>query len=248
MTASSGFVLLSFAILLVLEETMRGEGAGAPTWQRMVTNWGLGAINVALAALVPIAAFLATFWPDPGLLAGWPAPAAFIALLLARSFAAYWFHRSLHAAPWLWRIHKVHHADTRIDCSTGLRSHPFESLIAAALAAVIVIALGPPPGIVVAVTAALLVASFWHHAAIRLPPGMSRMLEWLVITPRLHLIHHSQERAQHDRNYGDIIVIWDRIFGSYAKPASGPVAVGLAEIASSDAQSLWHQLAVPLRR
>lgn len=245
MTVSSGFVIVCFAVLLALEETMRGERAGALPWPRMATNWGLAAINFALAAMLPIAPILAAMWSGPGLLASWPAPAAFLVLLLARSFFAYWFHRGLHAAPWLWAMHKVHHADTQIDCSTGLRSHPFENLIGAALAAGVVIALGPSPATVAAVTATLLVATFWHHAAIRLPAPLSGVLERVIVTPRLHLVHHSQAKADHDRNFGDILVFWDKMFGSFARPANGRVAVGLADVEHHRAQSLWRQLAAP---
>ena len=68
---------------------------------------------------------------------------AILALLLVRSFATYWLHRLLHVWRLLWRIHKVHHADTAIDCTTGLRNHPFEALATTTLAVAIVIALGP---------------------------------------------------------------------------------------------------------
>ncbi len=226
---------------------MRGDHASVSEWSRVSTNWGLGAVNFGLAALLPLTTMLTAIWSGPGLLASWPPLASFIALLAARSFAAYWFHRSLHASPLLWRMHKVHHTDTLIDCSTGLRNHPFESLIATPLAAAIVIALGPSVGMVAAVNAVLLAASFWHHAAIRLPPKVSRILEWLLVTPRLHLVHHSQERAKHDSNFGDIVVIWDRAFGSFAKPESGSVAVGLKG-ENQHAQSFLHQLAAPFRR
>ena len=244
MTATSGIVILCFAVLIALEEAMRGERASAPPWQRMATNWGLGAINIALAAFLPIAPILAAAWSGPGLLTGWPAALAFIPLLLVRSISAYWLHRLLHVSRWLWRFHKVHHCETVIDCTTGLRNHPFEVLAAIALAAAAVLALAPPLPSVVAVEAVLLIASFWQHAAIRLPERLTRSLEWVVITPRLHLLHHSQARADHDSNFGDIFSFWDRLFGSFAPPRMDPISVGLAD-EGQFAQSLRHQLAAP---
>jgi sterol desaturase/sphingolipid hydroxylase (fatty acid hydroxylase superfamily) len=240
-------IMASFAALLLAEEMMRDKSAAEGLeWCRISTNWGLAIANWALFALVPVSSLLARIWTGPGLLASWSAAIAFLPLLLLRSAANYGVHRALHALPWLWRIHRVHHSDTLIDCTTGLRSHAAEAVIVAAVSGLIVIALGPPLTSVVAVDALLLVATFWHHAAIRLPQGLSRRLEWALITPRLHLLHHSQAKPDHDRNFGDLFSLWDRLFGSFAPPHGGMVRVGLAEEVAI-AQSLPHQLAAPFR-
>lgn len=240
-------ILASFSLLLLAEELMRrSEPDPGPDWRRIATNWGLAACNWALFALVPVSSLLASAWSGPGLLAGWSVAPAFLPLLLARSFAAYWLHRLLHALPWLWRVHRVHHSDTMIDCTTGLRNHPLEAVLAAVLAALIVIALGAPLATVAAVDAALLVATFWHHAAIRLPQGLARRLEWALITPRLHLLHHALDKQDHDRNFGDLFSLWDTLFATFAPPREGAITVGLAEQAAS-AQSLPRQLASPFR-
>jgi sterol desaturase/sphingolipid hydroxylase (fatty acid hydroxylase superfamily) len=169
-----------------------------------------------------------------------------MALLLVRSLAAYWLHRMFHTAPWLWRIHRVHHADTAIDCTTALRNHFVELPFATMLAVLVILALGPPMPIVAAVEAVLVMANFWQHAAIRLPESLARRLEWVVITPRLHLLHHAQARQDHDTNFGDVFSLWDRLFGTFGAPRSVPITVGLPD-EGPGAQSLAHQLASPFR-
>ncbi len=244
-------VIACFAALMLAEEVIRRDRGSAPDWQRIGTNWGLGLVNWALAALVPASSLLVPIWTStwagPGLLTGWPVAIAFLPLLLVRSLAAYWLHRWLHSSRWLWRIHRVHHADTKIDCTTGLRNHPFEALVVTLPAAAIVLALGPTTASVAAVEAVLLMANFWQHAAIGLPAGLARRLEWLVITPRLHLLHHSQAQQDHDRNFGDLFSLWDRLFGTFAPPRADAIRIGLADEGQA-AQSLSHQLAAPFRR
>jgi sterol desaturase/sphingolipid hydroxylase (fatty acid hydroxylase superfamily) len=237
-------ILALFAALLLLEEHQRASASAPIGWRRLTVNWSLGLINIALAALVPVSALVAALHAGSGPLSGWSALAAFLPLLLARSFVAYWLHRLFHAVPLLWRIHRVHHADAAIDTSTGLRNHPFEVLLAAAGAAGVVVVLGPPVGSVVAVDAVLFAAALWQHAAIRVPARLAGLAERILVTPRSHLIHHSQLREQHDRNYGDLLSIWDHLFGTWTTPLPAPEYIGLAD---GPPNSLIRQLLSPFR-
>lgn len=239
-------ILAVFAVLLVLEERHRPAASSAVAWSRLGVNWGLGLINIGLIALVPVAALTAAAFSHGGPLAELGALAAFGPLLLARSFAAYWLHRLFHAVPWLWRIHRVHHGDREIDTSTGLRNHPLEAVAAAGCAAVVVTLLGAPVGAVVAVDALLFAAALWQHAAIPVPPRVAGLAEWLLVTPRTHLIHHSPQRSEHDRNYGDLLTLWDRAFGTHTPPLPAPTAIGLDDEATR-ISSLPAQLLAPFR-
>lgn len=240
-------VLALFAALLLGEERCRADPGAMPDLRRMMTNWGLAAINWLLLALAPLGAVAAAMAASSGPLSALSPWLAAVPLLIARSLGTYGLHRLFHAVPLLWRIHAVHHADPAIDVSSGLRNHPAEALSASALAATITLLLAPPPAAVVAIDALLLAAAFWTHAAIRLPPRLCAGLEGLLITPRLHLIHHSRDSADHDRNFGDIFVLWDRLFGTF-KPARGEaLRVGL-DGEDAGARSLGHQLALPFLR
>lgn len=251
MTASGAIVLgvIGFvALLLVLEERARAAAAPMPAPARLLTNWGLGAINWTLAALLPFSATLVSLTlPQIGLLTGLAPAAAFALLLLSRSFTAYWLHRLFHAVPLLWRIHRVHHSDDAMDTSTGLRNHPFEMLAAAATGAGLALLLGAPLLIVAAVDAVLFAAALWQHAAIRMSVRSANRLGLVLITPPVHRLHHSLDPADHDRNFGDLLSVWDHLFGTWQPARSEAPAVGLDD-APGPAQSLPGQLIAPFRR
>jgi sterol desaturase/sphingolipid hydroxylase (fatty acid hydroxylase superfamily) len=128
-------VLAVFAALLLAEERGRAGGGTLPDVPRLLTNWGLAAINWLLLAVVPVAALVAAIAAPAGPLATLPTWLAAVPLLFARSLGTYGLHRLFHAVPLLWRVHAVHHADPAIDVSTGLRNHPIEALAGAAMAA-----------------------------------------------------------------------------------------------------------------
>jgi sterol desaturase/sphingolipid hydroxylase (fatty acid hydroxylase superfamily) len=115
------------------------------------------------------------------------------------------------------------------------------------VAAAITLLLAPPLAATIAVDALILAAAFWTHAAVRLPPRLSAGLETLIVTPRLHLVHHSRDAADHDRNFGDTFVLWDRLFGTFKPGRDEAVSAGL-DGEDDAARSLWRQLALPFRR
>lgn len=240
-------VLAVLAALLVAEERSRVDRDALPDLRRLSANWGLAVVNWLLAAVVPLGALAAAMAAPQGPLSALPVWLAAVPLLLARSLGTYGLHRLFHVVPLLWRIHCVHHADPEFDLSTGLRNHPLEALAALLTAAGITWLLAPPPVAVVAVDALILSAAFWTHAAVPLPPRLAAMVERLFVTPRLHLIHHSRDSADHDRNFGDLFVLWDRLFGTFKPARDKAIRVGLNG-EDTGARSLWRQLLLPFRR
>ncbi|MFM5930034.1 MAG: sterol desaturase family protein [Novosphingobium sp.] len=223
------FPVAVMALLLVAEEAQRSDAARAIGWQRLAANWGLGLANVLLPSLVPVASLVAA-WVQPGqALASLSLAAGAAVLIMARTLGTYGLHWLAHHQPLLWQVHKLHHADGEVDISTGLRSHPLEAILSAALAATIVALSGASVAQVALVDTLLFSAVLWHHAAIRLPARASRVLEAAFITPRLHLTHHSRLRAEHDSNYGDLFSVWDRLFGTLRVADAPPDHIGLGQ-------------------
>jgi sterol desaturase/sphingolipid hydroxylase (fatty acid hydroxylase superfamily) len=150
----------------------------------------------------------------------------FALTLLAQSFAAYWVHRLMHATPLLWRVHRVHHADSWVDVSTSLRNHPLELLLTVPTSSLVVLILGAPVSAVAAVDSLFVAAAIWEHTDIPLPPWLDQMLSTVIVTPRLHRLHHARKRRIHDSNYGNLITFWDRLFGTL-NTGEGRGSVGL---------------------
>jgi sterol desaturase/sphingolipid hydroxylase (fatty acid hydroxylase superfamily) len=142
--------------------------------------------------------------------------ALFVLTVAAQTLVAYWTHRAMHAAPLFWRVHRVHHADTFVDVSTSLRHHPVELLVTAPATATVILLTGAPVSVVLASETFLVAATLWGHADIRLPHRLDRALGLVLVTPRLHRVHHSPERRFHDSNYGDTFTLWDRLFGTFS--------------------------------
>jgi sterol desaturase/sphingolipid hydroxylase (fatty acid hydroxylase superfamily) len=246
--------LLGWFILLAFAEVTWSAKDGVPNRRsgdsRLLTNFGLTALNVAAAALVPVARVTSSLVGDRfgfGIAHLVPLPwiATFALLFLLDSFAGYWVHRLMHATPLLWRVHRVHHADTAVDVSTSLRNHPFELLLTVPVSSLVVLLVGAPVSAVLAVQTVVVAATIWQHADIALPRRVDRMLAAAIFTPRLHRLHHNPQRAIHDSNFGESIILWDWMFGTLNR-SEGRRPVGLGDLERRP-DHLLDQIWSPLR-
>lgn len=150
---------------------------------------------------------------------------SWVALAVAVDFAYYLLHRCSHEIRWMWALHSVHHSARQITLSvayrlgwTGLVSGPWLFLIP-------ICWIGFDPGAVALMYAANLLYQFWLHTEAVPKLGL---LEWFLNTPSHHRVHHAIEPAYLDRNYGGILILWDRLFGSFAGEKDGaPRTYGL---------------------
>lgn len=132
----------------------------------------------------------------------------------------YWQHRLFHTVPMLWKVHKMHHADSHVDTTTGLRFHPIEIAISLAVKAAAVAILGAPVMAILIFEVALNGFSLFNHANIRIPQKWDDRLSWFIITQRLHRIHHSQAKDESNSNFGFSVSWWDKVFRSFKSRAS----------------------------
>jgi sterol desaturase/sphingolipid hydroxylase (fatty acid hydroxylase superfamily) len=219
-------------------------------------NLGILAVDiVAVRLLLPITAVGAALiaaakgW---GLfvLLGLPFWPAFILGLIALDLTIYTQHVVFHYVPWLWRLHRVHHADIDIDVTTGLRFHPLEILISAGIKIAAVIALGVPASAVVVFEVVLNATAMFNHSNVALPAALDRLARWIVVTPQMHQVHHSIVRAETDSNFGFNLPWWDRLFRTYrAAPAAGEsgIVIGLPIFRDRAERGLWRLLTQPFR-
>lgn len=225
--------------------------------RRWVTNWAISIIDAATVRLLfGAAAAGAALDAAAGGLGffnriGWPGWLEFLIAFLALDFAIWLQHLIFHKVPPLWRLHRVHHADRDVDVTTGIRFHPVEIAISMAFKIGLVYALGISIAAVIAFEVVLNGMAMFNHANLRMPPRLERRLRWLLVTPDMHRIHHSVDRAEHDANYGFNLSVWDRLFRTYVPdPAGGHLGmtVGLTPYQDENPARLGWSLALPFFR
>lgn len=210
---------------------------------------GLSAAAVQLAER-PLVAPLARFAARRrlGLVQRLPLPSwartALAVLLL--DYTLYLWHVLAHKADWLWRFHQPHHADLDMDASTALRFHFGEMVASAPYRALQVAAIGAGPLALSLWQTLVLVEILFHHSNVELSPAVERRLAGLVVTPRMHGIHHSIVREEADSNWSNLLSLWDRLHGTLRLDVPGDeVTIGVAALRQPADVALPRLLAMP---
>jgi alkylglycerol monooxygenase len=144
---------------------------------------------------------------------------AWAACFLGVDFLYYWFHRLSHEVNALWAAHIVHHQSEEYNLAVALRQGAFQSAFSWAFYLPLAL-LGFPPLVFLAVSSFNTLYQFWIHTRTigRLGP-----LEWVFNTPSNHRVHHARNPCYIDKNHGGTLIVWDRLFGTYAAEAAEPV-------------------------
>lgn len=243
----------TLTLLLIAQRLWPARGDGR--WSmRQLTNASLVVIDTLVLRLAfpLLAVALALQVHGSGLYGwlGWPVWLEILTAVLVFDVAIYWQHRLLHIVPVLWRMHRVHHADTAFDVTTGVRFHPFETTLSMGIKLGLVWLLAPHPLAVLIFEIVLSAGSLFTHADFRFPAALDRRLRWLIVTPSMHRIHHSTWRPETDSNYGFHLSIWDRVFGSYTKKPRDDertMPIGLERFRERKDQSLSALIINPFR-
>jgi sterol desaturase/sphingolipid hydroxylase (fatty acid hydroxylase superfamily) len=245
-------------IMLVLESYFPARKSRLTKRVRWLGNFSLLILSSVVARLlVPIGVTgIALYGSTQGIglfnMVNLPSWLSIALSLLLLDLIIYWQHRLFHLVPILWRVHKVHHADSHIDASTGLRFHPIEIVLSIFLKGLAVVVLGVPALAVIIFEIALNGFSLFNHANIRLPRWLERPLRTILITQELHRIHHSQVVKETNSNFGFSVSWWDRIFASYkssAQRSDENLAIGLKTFpANKKNANLFTLLKIPFHQ
>ena len=165
-----------------------------------------------------------------------------VVLDFVAQYAAHW---TLHNFKWLWRYHAVHHSDTHIDASTGTRLHPGDFFFREVLVVLTIIVMGLPLVGYFLYRIITPFFSYFTHANIRLPLWLDKPLTYVFVTPNMHKVHHHVERPWTDCNYGNILSVWDRLFGTYAYADPKDVEYGLDVLEPENDRKLSYLFKLP---
>jgi sterol desaturase/sphingolipid hydroxylase (fatty acid hydroxylase superfamily) len=245
--------LLVLAVLFVAETAAPLRRRVRPRGERLAVNAAvaLGAALVVRLALVPVGIAVAGAAERGGFgLLRWlaaPTAVAWAAGLLLLDYTMYVWHRLNHRVPLLWRLHLVHHTDLDLDVSTALRFHVGELLLSCGWRAAQVAAIGPPVALVLGFEVVFETATAFHHSNWRLPRALDRALAALVVTPRMHGIHHSTLEVETNSNWSVMLSCWDRLHHTLRlEQSTEPLVIGLPAYRAP--LRAWDVLALPFRR
>ena len=188
---------------------------------------GGGQVAVVTAGLFGLAELAAPtasgFWPSD-----WPLLAQVFLGLLIADFGLYWAHRLAHKTNLLWRFHVVHHSVKRLWFLNTGRFHFFDGLVSLILSQPLLYLVGAPSEIFMWVTGITAIIGLLTHCNVDMRTGA---LDYVFNTPRLHRWHHSRVASEGNKNYGENMIVWDLVFGTYFNPdRRPPVDIGTDEV------------------
>jgi len=247
-----GAFISALIILLVIERLFPRRDFQFSRPLRTLSNLSLAFLNnfllqISFPILVLGAGYLAVEkgW---GLfqIVNWPGWLELILGVLLLDLIIYGQHLVFHFVPFLWRLHRVHHADLELDVTTGIRFHPIEILISMGLKIGFVLLLGAPPLTVFSFELLLMLSSMFNHSNLAIPLKIDRILRYLIITPDVHRVHHSIHRDETNSNYGFNVPWWDRVFGTYTnqpRDGHGDMLIGI-DLFRSQRWLYFHRLLI----
>ena len=258
-TIRLAFFLGLFLLFAVIEALVPRRSRAQPRRRRWVTNVAIVLLDALTLRLLAFALpLLAVGAALDAQAQGWglfnavalPTWLEVLATVLIFDLAIWTQHLVTHKVPVLWRFHRVHHADRDFDVSTAIRFHPVEIAFSMLLKIGLVYLIGPPALGILMFEIILNGTALFNHANIRLPPWLDAVLRQFLVTPDMHRVHHSDLRAEHDSNYGFVLSVWDRMFGTYiAQPEGGHDGMTIGLQWQDDRPSrLGWSLSLPFRR
>lgn len=239
LTGMAPVFLIVFEVEWQLLRRRAAGGAAArplPRWRDVATNLGLGAgYQVAEFAVHALVSGAVILWIYEHRLFDVPVNAwTIVPIFVAVEFCYYWFHRASHRIRWFWSAHVVHHSEEQMNFTTALRQSMLYSITGWWLFFMPLVWLGVPPGVVFFLYACDLAYQYFVHTEVigRLP----RWYEYVFDTPSNHRAHHGRNPQYIDRNYGGVLIIFDRWFGTYVEEDE-PVDYGIPRQVRSN--NIW---------
>ena len=248
-----GGILLAMALVALIETAVPLHARGR--WNRFHVGPNLALTFLTFATNAVMNAALVTMLfaleaRGSGLLrlVSLPPLATGIVTVLVLDFAFYACHVAMHKVPGFWRYHRVHHADPAVDVTTSIRQHPGESVIRYAFIAAFAFVIGASPGAFAVYRAWSALNALLEHADFRAPLWLDRALSLVTTWPYMHKVHHSRLAGETNTNYGNIVSLFDRVFGTFTPSQRGvKVVYGLDGFDDPAMQTTAGLLAMPFR-
>lgn len=223
--------------------------------RRVVRNLTTGGVSLALMTLVqapllqPVAKWIVS--ERIGLLqtVEWPRWTETLLAVVLLDYTLWWWHWATHRVPFLWRFHLVHHIDRDMDFSTALRFHFGELALSIPVRALQMIAIGVDVQSLWLWQTILFASILFHHANVRLPLRLERVLARVIVTPRMHGIHHSGREDETNSNWSSLLSAWDFAHRTFRLDVPDErIAIGIPAYRKAEDVTIGKILAMPFRR
>jgi sterol desaturase/sphingolipid hydroxylase (fatty acid hydroxylase superfamily) len=223
--------------------------------RRVVRNLSTGGVSLALMSLVqapllqPVAAWIVRDRVGLLQLVRWPAWLETLMAILLLDYTLWWWHWANHRVGFFWRFHLVHHVDRDLDASTALRFHFGELALSIPVRATQMILIGVDPRTLWLWQTILFASILFHHANVRLPLRVERLLARLIVTPRMHGIHHSNRLDQTNTNWSSLLSWWDYLHGTILLDVpQEEITIGVPAYAAPSDVTIGKILLLPFKR
>jgi sterol desaturase/sphingolipid hydroxylase (fatty acid hydroxylase superfamily) len=249
-------VVVAAALLLFLTERAVPLRTQRNPWVRELgINLALSALAFGVSAvLIRPAVFRTMGWSrgqDLGLvyLVEIPSWVRGLLVFVLLDLTFYYWHRLNHEWPALWRFHNVHHCDPDLGVSTSFRFHFAEVVLSTVFRVVQVSVIGASLPVYAIYEVVFQLNTLFHHSNVRLPIRLERLLNQILVTPRMHGIHHSQVRDETNSNYSVVLSWWDRLHHTLRlNVPQSRIVIGVPGYCAPEDNDLRSLLSMPFRK
>jgi sterol desaturase/sphingolipid hydroxylase (fatty acid hydroxylase superfamily) len=258
---NAAFQLAFCMVVFTIIERLSPAASPHKWWRRalFIDICGWLVLPIAVSTGISVAVFLCdslkVLFPVAGghnplaqmrtLMGGLPMSLQAALAFIFMDFSSYWIHRAYHRFQILWSFHVFHHTSEHLDWLSTLRLHPVSQMFNTALMALVLLLAGLSVQSIIISNIVIGLAAVVAHANVRWTFGT---LGQLFVSPVFHQLHHAHPDISENEtatNYGAVLSIWDKIFGTAAQPTVAPPAqFGVNEAIGSN---LWSMLLYPLR-
>ncbi len=228
--ALGNMLLLIFVVLelLIIKYTLKK----ALPWKELIMNLNSGHILLWIFRGLEVGGYYyASQYVSLHLINHLPSCLSWVFAFILWDFMFYWLHYTHHKIKWLWKVHVVHHEGEHYSLSLGIRNSWYSSLTSFPYFVVMAL-FGFPTEMFVTVSSIHYFVQFYNHNHLVRNSGW---LDYIMVTPKHHRVHHGKNRPYIDKNFGGTLVIWDKIFGTFQEEISqNPVQYGVDEPVQSN--------------
>jgi sterol desaturase/sphingolipid hydroxylase (fatty acid hydroxylase superfamily) len=254
-TVGSPTLVILVLLLLFLQWRFPLRRQHFGLWRRLIRNYlvSIPGFVIVRFAMLPIPLAIAIWAENQGFgLFNWlglkGSPGAIAGFLLL-DYAYWWWHWANHMLPFFWRFHNVHHTDLDMDVTTAARFHFGEIFFSIGFLSLLLLFSGIAPLTFVVFFMVFEAATCFHHSNWRLPIRVERVLNLVMVTPRMHGIHHSIVERETNSNWGTVFCWWDKLHRTLRRDiAQDAITIGVAAYRDEHELTLGKLLALPFRK